>query len=177
MYAYCGNNPVNYTDTTGYAPKINDADLIAQVGGTLLGLSLLPPPNTSENWMTSTTQVISDWYAQTKEDIKQLSQSLVDAAKKRWDDFQPCIHHVVPQGCTCEAATLARNVIGKNNVQSPENLVVIDYGTHRSIHSNGHMYCNLVNNALQTYGKEFGMALTKVYIALESAINGGYFYG
>ena len=126
MHAYCGNNPISYTDTTGYAPKINDIDLIAQGGGALLGLFLLPPPKISGNWWASTTQVISDWYAQTKEDVKKLSQSLVDAAKKRWDDLQPCIHHVVPQGCTCEAANFARNII-QPPPSTPDRRILSEY--------------------------------------------------
>ena len=135
-----------------------------------------PPPN-SVNFVENIAQAVSSWFAQTKESIKMLSLSLVDAAKKRWDDVQPCIHHVVPQGCSCEAASRSRDIIGKNNIQSPENKVIINYGTHRMIHSNGHWYCNLVNNTLKTFGSEMGMALMKVYIAIISEINGGYFYG
>ena len=173
MFAYCGNQPINSSDHTGCAPKINEADLIA-IGG-VVAFEFAVADMFRNAW-ENTSQSISRSVANTMADLKSLSRSLVDSAKKRWEDSQPCIHHVVPQGCTCESANKARTLID-GDVQSINNQVIINYETHRSIHANGHAYCATVYNTLTQSGVRKGMKILKIAILLDSAAKGGYFYG
>lgn len=146
--------------SVGYGPKINKADLFAQGGVAALEFALI---NMARNTWENTAQSASRFVANTTEELKRLSKTLVDAAKKRWDDSQPCIHHVVPQGCSCESAV--------------NNQVIINYETHRAIHAHGHTYCDSVYSTFKTSGIRKGMRILKVSILLEVAAKGRYFYG
>ena len=173
LFAYCGNQPGKYIDTSGYGPKINKADLIAQGGVAALEFALI---NMTINASKNAAQSISRFVANTKEDLKRLSKTLVDAAKKRWDDSQPCIHHVVPQGCSCESAKKARSLIN-GKVESVNNQVIINYETHRAIHANEHAYCDSVYEVLSACGEDKGMRILKMGILWDATARGGYFYG
>ena len=166
MFGFCHNNPVIYVDDEGESPRIYDADLRAVVAGVaLMGAAFVKEakqPNTK--WVDNAISA-----------VKRASKKLVDSTKKRWDDSQPCVHHVVPQSCSCSHATNARKKMA--DVQSVTNLVIINYKTHKAIHSSGHLYCSSVDSTLEALGTERGMVVVKITILLEAASNGGYFYG
>lgn len=173
MFAYCDNRPIDFSDCTGYAKKARQIDM-ATLGG-IAALELLMFETLQNAW-ENTSQSVSRFVANTKADLKRLSRTLVDSEKKRWENSQPCIHHVVPQSCSCESAKKARDLID-GNVQSVNNQVIINYETHSSIHANGHAYCAAVYSTLSTSGVRKGMRILKVCILFDAAARGGYFYG
>ena len=173
MFAYCSNQPINFSDPTGYEQEARKVDMAALGGAVTFELLLL---GGSQNIWEDISQSLSRFVANTKADLKRLSRTLVDSGKKRWEDSQPCIHHVVPQGCTCESANKARDLI-EGKEQSVNNQVIINYETHRSIHANGHAYCATVYNTLNTNGVRKGMKILKMAILLDATAKGGYFYG
>ena len=170
-FVYCGNLPTMRSDPIGTEYVVNESDIVAVICA--VGVFSLVP---EYGLWKKTQESLSRFVANTKADVKRFSRTLVNMAKERWDDSQPCVHHVVPQGCSCESASEARGYLD-SYVQHPYNLVIIDYKTHRSIHSNGHEYCDLVNNTIKAHGVDRGMAIIKVSILIDTTVNGGYFYG
>ena len=173
MFAYCQDQPIMLVDRNGAEPRINKADLVAVGGAAIFGTGLYADLFGSK--LEELSQATSNWFAKTKADVQRLSKSLVDSTKKRWENSQPCIHHVVPQGCQCVFAIATRGKI--DDVQAIENLVIIDYNTHRTIHSTGHTYCEMVNEVLDAYGSNNGLVYLKLMIFNGATLMGGYCYG
>ena len=174
MFAYCGNEPILRFDDTGRRfETIEIEKLVAGVVPVVAGFSIA---NLLEKTWKNTRQALANVVANTKADVKRLSRALVDSTKKRWDDSQPCVHHVVPQECSCVSAQKARELI-PGEVQSVRNLVIIDYGTHKSLHDNTHWYCDAVYKTLSTMGTDRGLAIIKLSICLDANANGGYYLG
>ena len=178
MFAYCGNDPVNKYDPSGHMMVQQKVlgGYGGYVGGGVGAADLLMP-------LVVVTAALGALYETTKEDLKHLSKALVDTAKARYENSQPAIHHVVPQGCSCESAQKSRNILKENliSVQNPINLVIINYETHKQLHSSQHTYCKKVETVLIAFSEDNnvrgGLALLKLEIAFLALSKGSYFFG
>ena len=179
MFAYCGNNPVNKYDPSGH--MMVQQKILGGYGGYAgggVGVGDLLAP-----LVVGTVAALGALYETTKEEIKRTSKALVDTAKARYENSQPAIHHVVPQGCPCDAAQNSRNILQENSisVQDPINLVIINYETHKQLHSSKHGYCKKVETVLIAFAENNnvrgGLALIKLEIAFLALSKGSYFFG
>jgi RHS repeat-associated protein len=180
MYAYCNNNPICHIDPTGHIPlcQLSNECFLGGGGGAgyVGGSSGIGTGGLVVPVAIGTIAVLGGIYEATKEEFKRLSKALVDTAKARYENSQPAIHHVVPQGCPCESAENARRILSENSisVQDPLNLVIINYETHKQIHSSKHGYCNNVYIILSSNKVDVrrGLAIIKTGIAIIALSNG-----
>ena len=162
MFAYCNNNPIVYTDTSGTSlhpsqAYYNDgsrgnfgqftAGAVA-VGSIVLGMKELAQ---------SAATYLSNTYSKVKKEVYDYAKSLIDATASMYDNKQPRIHHIVPQGnFSNRSRETQRKVfemqqiltdVGIDYRNDPQNLLILSHGYHKSLHTDE--YISYIHSCLE----------------------------
>ncbi|MBR2421625.1 MAG: AHH domain-containing protein [Oscillospiraceae bacterium] len=144
MFCYCGNSPVSNADRDGrereYLRTIN-----GYYGGGYSATSVA----------AIVTVIVAPLVAEAKTAVSNITQAirkhakkLSDTSKSIYDDSQPRIHHIVPQGDftnrskpTQEAVAGMHEILKsvEMDVNHPLNLAVISQGYHKSLHTDAYL--------------------------------------
>ena len=172
MFAYCGNNPVNYSDPAGTASATCDKDMLAGAGGGVGGGSItLFLINCLINLFTSApkTQSISPTTSATVNEARKEAEAKAQVATTtKTEKFH--IHHIVAKRDRRaeESRQILQNV-GIDPSTDLRNLIVLPQRYHARLHTTA--YHNYVTERLRAVaGSTFGIELTLASIKVEIVI-------
>lgn len=159
LYAYCANNPVNYTDSTGHNPAYKVVEFSAVILGILIVAYSTTQTEFRDIWSDATSG-FENTFSSVSKKAKELADAVCTAlgnsfakAKKLDKDKTDEKHHIIPQ--TAEKTKTARNIWTKHmglSINDARNIIPLKYGLHRRLHSKAYygLVEYLVTNA---YGK------------------------
>lgn len=144
MFCYCGNAPVDNSDSNGRERDYR-RPIFGYYGG---GYN----PNTVAAIVTA---IVAPLVAGAKKVVSNITQSirkhakkLRDTSKSIYDDSQPRIHHIVPQGNFSNRSLATRTAVDgmheilesvEMDVNHPLNLAVVSQGYHKSLHTDAYL--------------------------------------
>ena len=150
MFAYCNNNSVNYSDSTGQLPirntvYINDGGS-SYYGGSFSsssGIPIVPPIIDIEEILESTATTITA--------ISEIAEELWDSVAKSFARSVPRTykssqeeHHLVAKAASgAKQAAAILNEVLPGGVENPLNKMYIKTGLHRRLHTN--LYYTITN--------------------------------
>ena len=192
MFAYCGNNPVNYQDPTGkyYIQLTAETDPDRKPcagfagGGGIVGIIIVAKVIIDEVFGEYLPQPVPEIPAHKQAYLyrKQIAEELANASKSI-----PNVHHIVPVGAFSSRSETTQQYIqemhsvlaevGINRYIDPINLVLVSAGTHAKLNTDdyiAHVHSYIMeagNNKLAIYAALFAL---RIEIAAMDALAVGF---
>ena len=147
MFAYCGNNPSKYSDSSGHSPNVlnaymtKDGGLCAGGGGGIV----IPLAEIGTRVLEGVAK-IATWAVAAS--IYAYAHSFVDTSADRFADQQPRVHHIIPRGrFRWYGSTISgmmdemHDMLEKANIDinDAENLIIVSHGSHKSMHTRSYI--------------------------------------
>ena len=152
MFTYCNNNPLDYSDPSGFAAGWSN--LVYDKGGYCGGgfavaavatVGLIPILHES---IEAGARALSITYSKAKDEVYEFSKSL-RVSLKITSNKLPHVHHIVPVGnfsnrsadvvsMIAEMHDALRNA-GINRYFDPMNLMLVSAGTHSTLHTDAYI--------------------------------------
>ena len=144
MFCYCGNSPVGNVDSDGREREY--VRIVGGYGGGGYGVNAVAAIVTAivAPLVTGAKKVVSN----TTQAIRKHAKKLRDTSKSIYDDSQPRIHHIVPQGNFSNRSPATRTAVDgmheilesvEMDVNHPLNLAVVSQGYHKSLHTDAYL--------------------------------------
>jgi len=176
MFAYCTNNPIAYTDPTGYFTGVEEFVglallLVAYVVvaiGVYVGLVETGVMDDFNNFLDGIITDLKDLVQSAARVISETVNGVITTVKANIRNRIYEYHHIVPQ--TAALCLGARDIL-VNKVDIPidsmENIIILEYGTHRHLHTAAYyMHVESVITAAYIEGQSFFMNKLRVEAAL-----------